>query len=133
MADRVSTPNDQSVGALIKDIVGDLEKLTKQQFKMFRSELKDDLQKTEEGVTILSGGLMLILVGAVLLGIMCGELLNSTGLERWAAYGLVGVVAACIGAILCYAGRQKFKGAVPPAETSVEALEENVKCLTHPK
>lgn len=133
MADRVSTSDDQSVGSLIKDIVGDLEKLTKQQFKMFRSEIKEDLQKTEEAVTILSGGLTLILVGAVLLGIMFGELLNSTGLERWAAYGLVGVVAACIGAILCYAGRQKFKGAVPPVEDSVEALEENIKCLTHPK
>lgn len=133
MADRVSTPNDQNVGSLIKDIVSDLEKLTKQQFKMFRSEIKDDLKKTETGATILGGGLTLLLVGAVLLGIMFGELLNSTGLDRWAAYGLVGVVAACVGAMLCYAGRQKFKGAVPPGEDSVEALEENVKCLTHPK
>jgi protein-S-isoprenylcysteine O-methyltransferase Ste14 len=132
MADQVSS-NEQSVGSLIKDIIHDVEQLTQQQFKMFRREIKEDVTQAKEGAAFLSSGFLILLIGGVLLGIMLAQLLIAAELPAWAAYGLIGILAAIVGAILCFAGQQKLKAAVPPAEESIEALEENVKCLTHPK
>lgn len=133
MADQVSTGSDQSVGTLVKGIVHDVENLTRQQLKLFRTEISQDMQKAKEGAAFLSGGALALLVGAILLGIMLAELLDMAGLPDWASYGIVGILAACIGGALCLAGQKKFERAVPPAERSLEALEENVECLTHPK
>lgn len=132
MADHISN-SEPSVGSLIKGIVHDVEDLTRQQFRLFRKEIKQDVDQAKEGAAFLSGGALILLVGAVLLGIMLAQLLDMAGVPSWAAYGIIGVLAACIGGGLCLAGQKKIAKMSPPGEKSLEALEENVQCLTHPK
>jgi uncharacterized membrane protein YqjE len=134
MATDFQTHNEPSVASLVKGIIDDVQDLTKQQFNLLKQELKEDTTKTVQATVPMAVGGIVTLVGILLLGhALAWVLVNLAGLPQWAAYLIVGGVITGIGAVLVYLGLHKFRTFNPLPDRSLEALKENVQCLTNPK
>lgn len=135
MATNQLTEHEESVGLgeLIKGIAKDLESLATQHMRLFKKDLKEDLQKVREATAWLAVGLGVLLVGGALLGLMLVHGLIALEMRPWAAYGLVGVLFTGVGVVLLFVGRQRIKSAMPLADQTIETLEEDVKWLKNPK
>src|SRR5262249_31187465 len=123
------TEQSENVGALVKGIVQDLERLTQQHIQLFKKDLQDDLHHMQQGALSLGIGLGVCLVGALLLGICLSELVlrlfPDPAAWRWAAYGIVGILITGAGGVMLYLGQREVKEATPVAEHTIEALEED--------
>ncbi len=133
MATDLQNGTETSVTGLVKGIIDDVQLLTKQQFTLFKQELQEDFTKTRAAATPMVIGLGVALIGTLLLGITLAEILVALTLPRWLAYAIVTVVMIGTGVALFFAGQKKFESFNPLPDRSLEALKENVECLTNPK
>jgi len=65
MATNVHT-DDTSMTSLVRGIIDDAQELIKQQFALFKAEVREDSRKTQEATTILGTGALLSLAGFLL-------------------------------------------------------------------
>jgi uncharacterized membrane protein YqjE len=134
MAIDVRNGTDQSVTHLVTGIVSDLQDLIKQQLALFRSEVRNDVQKAREAAIPLIIGLSFAMVGAGLLVLMLVHLLHwATPIPMWGCYAIVGAGSMLLGGALYYGGMKKLESIHPLPEESAQALKENVQCLMNPK
>jgi hypothetical protein len=134
MATDLQPGTEPSLTSLIKGIVDDVQHLTKQQFALLKQELKEDTTKTAHAVVPMVVGLVVALVGGLLLAHALALGLNALfTLPSWAGYLIAGGLITGIGAALVVAGLHKFRTFNPLPDRTVEALKENVQCLTHPE
>jgi len=125
------------VTSLVSGIIHDVQELMRQQLALFKEEITSDFHKAKEvafSVAISwAVGLGAVVVGAGMLLLMLVHLLHwATQLPLWSCYGLVGAAALALGAGLLFAGKKKLETFHPLPEQSVQALKENVQCLTNP-
>jgi uncharacterized membrane protein YqjE len=139
MATDVQTDRDASVTALVSGIISDAQELMHQQFNLLKTEVRDDIRKTKEALLALGLGAGVALLGVLLLVLALVHLTHwafnnvpHETLPLWACYGIWAVVFLVIGGVLCYAGKKKFDSFNPLPEQTAEALQENVKWITHP-
>src|SRR5437773_490700 len=134
MATDLRTGPEPSVTALVTGIISDAQDLFRQQLALFKEEVTSEFHKAKEAAISSALGVGGILVGAGMFLLMLVHLLNSaTQLPLWACYGLVGAAALIAGAGLLYAGKKKLETFHPLPDQSVQALKENVQCLTNLK
>jgi len=136
MATDLNNGTEPSVTGLVKGIIDDVQVLTRQQFALFKQELQEDLSRTRDAGLPMMIGLGVMLIGTLLLGITLGLVLEwafRPNLPLWAAFGIVTVLMAGIGFALFYAGQKKFQTFNPLPDRTLEALKENVQCLTNPQ
>jgi hypothetical protein len=135
MATDLQTHNEPSLTNLVKGIIDDVQDLTKQQFALLKQEVKEDMSKTQKAAMPMIVGLIVAFIGVLLLGHGLAWLLTwiFPGLPLWAAYAIVGAVIAGVGVALFFAGEKQFSKFNPLPDRSLEALKENVECLTNPK
>ena len=135
MATDLQTQNEPSLTELVKGIVDDVQDLTKQQFALLKQELKEDMRKTGQAAMPMAVGLPIAFVGVLILAIALSQLLDWVfpALPLWLAYGIVGVVFTVAGVGLFLAGQKKIESFNPLPDRSLEALKENVQCLTNPE
>jgi uncharacterized membrane protein YcjF (UPF0283 family) len=133
MATDVQTGNEPGVASLVKGIIDDVQHLTKQQFQLIKQEMKEDATKTVHAAMPMAVGAVVCLVGLVLLGHALAWILMALQLDAWVAYLIVGGVITGAGAGLVYAGWARFQTFNPLPDRSLEALKENVQCLTNPE
>jgi len=135
MADNGRTGlGERSLTSLVSGIFDDLQELTRQQFALFKAEVKSDLRKTAQVAVSWAAAFAGIAVGALLLVLTVVHLLAYyTSIPLWGCYGLVGVVVLAAGAALFYAGKKKLESFSLLPDESLEALKENVQCLTNPR
>jgi hypothetical protein len=102
---------------------------------LFKQEVKHDIRKTKEAVVPLILGTGILLMGTILLCLMLVHLLNwgVRALPMWSCYGIVGILGACCGGALLYAGKKRFESFNPLPEQSIGALKENVQWIMGPK
>jgi len=135
--DRLPDSESENVGALVKGIVTDLERLAQQHVRLLKQDLKEDFRKVQQGAFSLGIGLGVGLIGGLLVGIALAELIlllfPNTEHYRWAAYGIVGILIAGAGAALLFMGKEEVASAAPIADKTLEALEEDAKWLNNPK
>lgn len=134
MATDLQTQNEPSLTELVKGIIDDVQVLTKQQFTLLKQELQEDMGKTRKAAMPMIVGMVVAFVGVLILAIALAQLLDwiFPALPLWVAYGIVGVVISGAGAALFLAGEKKFESFNPLPDRSLEALKENVQCLTNP-
>jgi uncharacterized membrane protein YqjE len=127
----------ESVGTLIKGIVKDLETLAQQHVRLLKADIQQDFKKLRQGAFSAGIGLGIVLIGGLLLGVALAELLlmafPDPDAYRWAAYGIIGILITGTGVGLLYMGKEEVKEAAPIAGQTMEALEEDVQWLKHPK
>jgi len=135
MATDLHNGTDTSVTGLVKGIIDDLQHLTKQQFALIKQEVKEDMTRTGHASLPMLMGVGILFIGTLLLGITLAELLRWAipQLPSWAAYAIVTAVLIGTGLALFFVGLKKFQTFNPLPDRSLEALKENVECLTNPK
>jgi hypothetical protein len=131
MATDARGPGQPSLASLVGGIVSDFQDLTKQQFNLFRSEVKAELKRMVAGLVSMGVGAGLAALGGLLLVIMLVHLLDYyTDIPLWGCYGIVGGVVAAAGAALLLFGTKEVKDVelAPPPQTA-ETLKENLQWL----
>jgi len=131
MTDRIGTPEaNPSLTALVTGIVGDLQKLVRQEIQLARTEVKQEWEKTKTAATAMAAGAALLGLGGVILCFALAYLLkNFTELPDWACFAIVGGGLVVLGALLLVIGRAKAgQVQVIPPQT-VETMKENVQWI----
>ena len=135
MIRELQTSPEPSVTGLVTGIVHDVQQLLQQQLALFKHEIKENVRKSKEAAVLMGLGIGIGSVGGLLLFFMLAHLLNwaFAGLPLWVCYLIVGVLGAAVGGGLLFAGLKKLQSVSAVPEQSIEALKENVQCLTNPK
>jgi len=135
MATNVQSGSDASVTSLVSGIVNDAQELMKQQFALFKAEVKEDMRKTSEATTSLVIGLTATLVGTIVLSFAAAHLLQWAwpDVHIWVWYAVVGGVVTAVGAGLAFAAYQKFRSFNPLPDETAQALKENLEWKTKPR
>jgi len=122
----VSPPQEPSLTKLVGGIIDDVQELLKAQMELFQAEVKEDLHRTKEASALLIAGALVLLLGAIFLGLMLVYLLNWAfpELPLWGSFAIVGTVAALAGFALFELGQRKFASFNPLPNKSVAALKE---------
>lgn len=120
---------------LLSGIVSDGEELVKEQFDLFKEELKQEMRDARRA-------LMPVLAGAGVLGLavvlVCFGLVHllyvaaAPQLPLWACFAIVAAVLGVAGGIALAVGIQRLNELTPVADESIEELKENVRWLTKP-
>ncbi len=136
MPDHSETVSEGSLTGLVTGIVNDAQELVKQQFALFKHEVKEDLRKTMEAAIALGVGIAVALVGALSLWLALVFLLDwafDPPVPLWGWFAIVGGLFLVAGALLFYAGKAKLESFNPLPDESAEALKENVQWIMKPK
>jgi len=126
---------ETSMTQLVAGIINDAEALTRQQFALFKAEMREDLAKTKEAAVSLGlaaglGGLSVILLCFGVVHLLSWAV-PAVPLGGW--FAICGAVLAAAAGALFYAGRKKFESFNPLPDQSVQELRENVQWIMHPK
>src|SRR4051812_23999604 len=99
MANEVEHRTEPTMTSLVTGIVNDAQELIKQQFAMFKAEVRDDVRRAKDGALSLGIGAGAALLGAFLISFALAHLLQwATAWPGWACEGLVGLVFIAVGA-----------------------------------
>ena len=135
VVDRISEsePRGSSLTELFSGIISDAQLLFRQQVELIRAEFLEDLRRTRQvakcfglGVLFLGIGFVMLLVAVVLL------VEHLTGWPAWASWASVGVASVLIGSLSVVVGSRILASYNPLPDKSLNALQENVSCLTNP-
>jgi sterol desaturase/sphingolipid hydroxylase (fatty acid hydroxylase superfamily) len=131
----VKAPEEASVTTLVTGIIEDAQRLAKQQYELFKHDVRMEFRKTRDAAMAMGGGAILLFVGVVLLALTLVQLLNWAvpTLPLWACYAIVGVIFAIVGVGMVYAGKHKADTVNPAADESVQALKETLQWTTNRK
>jgi hypothetical protein len=126
---------DQSVTSVVTGIINDAQELMKQQFALFKHEVKEDIRKTKDATLALGIGAAVAGLGVILLCFGLVWLLSwvATALPLWVCFAIIGGGLVIIGAILLVAGKKKLDSFNPLPDESAQALRENVQWIMNPK
>lgn len=131
---RNETEQAASMTTLVSGIVRDAEQLLKQQFELFKAELRQDVQHVKIAMRVLAGGVAIGFVGLLLLGNALALGLETAwpDLPLWAWYAIAGAVVLVVGIILAIAGVVRLGSVSPLPEKTAEGLKENFQWKTKP-
>lgn len=133
MSTDLHSPPEQNLSELVTGIMKDAEDLFRQQIKLVRTEVKEDLRKSKEAAIPLTLGIWIALVGSILLSVTLALGLVALNVPEWAAFGIVGGALFLAGGGLMLVGKMKFDSFNPLPDKSAEALMENLEWKTKPK
>jgi len=122
----MSTPREQSVGDLLKQLSQETSTLVRQEMALARAELTEKGKRAGIGAGLLGGASIAALLT---LGTLtaCIILVLSEWMDAWLAALIPTVVWAVIAGVLALQGRSKVQEATPPVEQTVETLKEDVE------
>ena len=120
---------EPSVTGLVRGIVNDLQTLIRQQFVLFKHEIKQNLHKSKQAMVLLAAGAAISAMGGVLLCFMIVHLISYFGLPLWASFGIVGGLLTLGGLILAALGYSQASrvNLIPPQ--TAQTLKENVQWI----
>lgn len=144
MPNEVHTQSEPGLTSLLGGIISDFGDLIRQEIRFAKAEVKSDLSKTREAVSILAVGIGIASVSGMLLvwmlvyllhwlTIPAGDVLDPAKLPLWACFGIVGGILAVIGGITIQTGRGKLQSNNPLPEQTVENVKENVQWIANSK
>jgi len=144
MPNEVHTPPEQSLTGLLGGIISDFGDLIRQEIRFAKAEVKSDLSKTREAISILAIGVGIASVSGLLLvwmlvyllhwlTIPAGDGLDPAKLPLWVCFGIVGGLLAVIGGITIQTGLWKLQSNNPLPDQTVQNVKENVQWIANSK
>jgi len=118
--------DDESIGALIGEVAGDISKLFRQEVALAKAELKDSAVKAGKAGGMLAGAGFAGYMVAVLLSLALVFALGAVMPLGWAAV-LVAIIWAVVGGVLYAIGRNRMKDIDPVPRQTVETLREDAQ------
>ena len=127
MSQKPATGPYADLGRLIGAIAGDAETLVAQHVALLRSEIGEEVGDLGRAVALCGAGAGLVAAGGVLGSLMLVHGLHrATRLPLWGCYGIVGGVAAGLGASLAIGGVSRAgRLSLVPRQT-IAALREDI-------
>jgi uncharacterized membrane protein YqjE len=128
----MATPQMQrSVPDVLQDIVGNLQEITRSEFRLAKTELKEEASRVAKPVVTFGVGLVFGFygIGFLLLASVYGL---STVMAGWLAALVVGAVLAIVAIVLMSSSGKKLKSVNPTPYKTLQSLEENVQWAKHP-
>jgi hypothetical protein len=142
MANEVHTSTEPSTTNLVRGIINDIGDLIRQEMRFARTEVKTDLRKSREAVTVLALGVGTAVLGVFLLAVMLVFLLHWLTLPAgndpatiplWGCFGIVSAVFLLTGAALTWMGYKKFDSFNPLPDETAKTVKENVEWIMNSK
>jgi len=122
---------DQSLGQLVGELTGDLQKLFRQELELARLEIKSEATKAGKAAGMLGGAGFAGYMVAVLLSLAAVFGLWEVMPLGWAAV-IIAVIWGIAGAVLYTMGRTRMKAVSPKPEQTVDTLKEDAQWARHP-
>jgi len=135
MSTDVEYPPEQTAASLVSGILGDLQSLVEQQFRLTRREIEVELRQRAVAAAVFGLGMGVFFLDALVLCLTLTHLLHwmtsppgtdPATLPLWACYAVVAAVLAVVGGILALVGRARFQSLDPYQNPVTEILQEHV-------
>lgn len=127
----VTAQAQRSIPTVLHDIVDNLQDIVRSEFRLAKTELKEEASRAARPIVTFAAGLVL---GAYAIGLflLAGVYGLSLVVRPWLAALLVGVLIAGIaGALLTSAGN-KLKRFNPTPDKTIQSVQENLQWAKHP-
>ena len=117
--------NERSLLEVLHDIVSNIQEIGRSEFRLAKSEIKEQVSKAAKPAATLAMGIVLAMYafGFMLLTIVY---VMATVVSAWLAALLVTAVVAVVALVLVTAGKDRLKRVKPPEKT-IETVKENVE------
>jgi uncharacterized membrane protein YqjE len=128
----MATPQIQrSVPEVLQDIVGNLQEIIRSEFRLAKTELKEEASRAAKPVATFGAGLVLGFygIGFLLLASVYGLSMVMAG---WLAALIVGAFLAVVAMGLISSSSKKLKRVNPTPNKTMRSIEENVQWTKHP-
>jgi hypothetical protein len=121
----------RSVPEVLQDIVGNLQEIIRFEFRLAKTELKEEASRAAMPVATFGMGLVFGFygIGFLLLSSVYGL---STVMAGWLAALLVGTILGIVAIALISSSGKKLKRVNPTPDKTIRSLEENVRWAKHP-
>jgi uncharacterized membrane protein YqjE len=121
----------RSVPEVLQDIVANLQEIIRSEFRLAKTELKEEAAKAAKPAATFGVGLVFGFygVGLLLLASVYGL---SAVMAGWLAALIVGTVLATVAIALIASTGKKLKRVNPAPDKTIRSLEENVQWAKHP-
>jgi uncharacterized membrane protein YqjE len=128
----MATPQIQrSVPEVLQDIVGNLQEIIRSEFRLAKTELKEEASRAAKPAATFGAGLVFGFygIGFLLLASVYGLSMVMAG---WLAALIVGAVLAVVAMGLIGSSSKKLKRVNPTPNKTMRSIEENVQWAKHP-
>ncbi len=133
-ADVSPVPAQGTVTELVSGIIGDVQKLAKQQMDMLKAEVREDMARTKSALMMGGIGVALLTIGGLALVFGLVYLLrDQAGLSEWAAWMIFAAICLAGGVVLGFVARNLFESFNPLPDKTFTALQENLTWQTQPQ
>jgi Putative Actinobacterial Holin-X, holin superfamily III len=122
---------EPGAGHLVSGIIRDAQDLLNQQFRLFRTEIKQEVRQLRTGIVSVCVGVGITALGTLLLlGMLVHALATYTSIPLWGCFGIVGGTLTVVGLGFLFGGRKSVADVhLAPPPVSAQALKENVEWL----
>ncbi len=118
--------NDQSLGAMIGDLVGDVQDLIRGEVNLAKQEVKEEAKAAGIGVGLMVGAGVLAFVGLFFIGLTLTYALNAF-IPIWAAALIVAVLFLIAAFVLFNMGKGRLQHVDPVPRQTVESIKEDAE------
>lgn len=123
-----------TVTELVSGILGDVQKLARQQMDMLKAEVREDMGRTKQAMMVGGVGVATLTVGGIALVFSLVYLLrDQAGLTEWAAWLIFAGICLAAGVVLGIMSRNLFESFNPLPDKTFNALQENLTWQTQPQ
>jgi len=123
-----------TVTELVSGILGDVQKLARQQLDMLKAEIREDMTRTKRAMVYGGIGIALLTIGGMALVFGLVYLLRDAGhLPEWGAWMIFAGLCLAGGVALGYYARNLFESFNPLPDKTFTALQENLTWQTQPQ
>jgi len=118
--------NDQSLGAMIGDLVGDVQDLIRGEVNLAKQEVKEEAKAAGMGIGLMVGAGVLAFVGLFFIGLTLTYALNAV-IPIWAAALIVAALFLIAAFVLFNMGKGRLQHVDPVPRQAVESIKEDAE------
>lgn len=122
LVDPHATPNDASLGELVKEATTQISTLVRAEVELARAEITRDVKRGLTGSVFFIAALVVLFYSTFFLFFFLAELLD-TWLWRWVAFAIVFAIMTVVTAVLALLGYLKVRRIRGPQQT-IESVRE---------
>ena len=126
------TDGELTMTQLVSGIADDAKTLLRQQYQMFRAEVREDIRRTKDAVKYMGLGAVAAAIGMLFLIIATPLFINWVfNLPSFAGWAIMGGLLLVVGVIALFVGKRMFNKFNPLPDKSLNALEENLSWISN--
>ena len=123
-----SVDDSASVGSLLKQLAHEATAMLRNEVALARSEARESMQSTKNGVAAVATGGVVALGGFVVL-LMAGVYALATTMALWLSALIVGAVVLLAGVLMIQAGKKKFSSDELRPERTIDSLHKSTDAI----